>query len=78
VRECPDCRRTITVDRHEIREKNLEKAKFLSGRLEQAVSENDFVHAKSLIKELRTLNQLLHIEGINIFIRQMKKKIAMQ
>jgi len=52
------------------------QAQSIAGKLEKAVEEGDVILAKSLIKELKMLNKILQIEGISLFIKQMKGKIA--
>jgi hypothetical protein len=52
------------------------QAQSIAGKLEKAIEEGDVILAKSLIKELKMLNKILQIEGINLFIKQMKGRIA--
>lgn len=80
LRKCPQCGDLVTCDEIEeadlMAEEKRKQARLIAGQLEKAVEVGNSALAQSLLKEMITINRFLQIDGIRLFIKQMKKKIA--
>jgi len=76
TKKCPKCGDMVSISMSEVLEERENRARELSAEIEKKVDEGNTILAKQMIKELAMLNRYLNIEGINYFIKQMKKKMA--